>query len=179
MTPSFQEIEQFIPFVKPLFDGLRSARDFFTSGKPKKSEHSIDIPKQTLILLPEVNSHTLLWSRAKWGDKEGMQINGRLQATNTSPFGIRAAGVRLLSPAGVEPIMQTVATKDHDSGVYDSRHLIPARSIGDLIFNFHVVPVIGTPGERLAIAISVLDQFGNEHIRRNLECRYIGSEKSA
>ena len=176
---SLQDIEQVIPFIKPLFDGLRSARGFFTRSKPKKSEHSIDIPKQTLILLPDVNPHALRWSRAKWGDKEGMQINGRLQATNTSPFGIRAAGIRLLSPAGVEPIMQMVSTKDHDSGVYDTKHLIPARSIGDLIFNLHVMPITGTLGEPLTIAISVLDQFGNEHVRRNLECRYIGPEKVA
>lgn len=42
---------------------------------------------------------------------------------------------------------------------------------------FFAVPVRGIPGKPLRVAISVLDQFGNEHVVRDLECKFVGPEK--
>jgi hypothetical protein len=172
-----QDIEQFIPFLKPLFDGLRSMRDFFTSSKKKESEHSIQIPKKTLILLPDNHPLALIWSLANSGNQHGMQITGRLQATNTSEFGIRAAGIKLLEPTDVEVVTHMLTAKDQESRLHSSKHLIPSRSIGELSFLFIVVPRRGIPGKPLRVAISILDQFGNEHVVRGLECKYLGPEQ--
>jgi hypothetical protein len=85
------DVEQLIPIIKPLFDGMRSARDFFRRNPDrKKSDHDIEIPKKkTLIFLPEIHPFALGWGLAKIGEKPGMQITARLQATNTSKYGIR------------------------------------------------------------------------------------------
>jgi hypothetical protein len=174
---TWHDVEQFIPFIKPLFDGLRSARDFFTRDKTKKPEHSIEIPKKTLILIPGIQPTSLLWGLGKAGAKGGMQINGDLQATNTSNYNIRLAGIKLLEPAGVEILAQMALVKDHKTGYSSSDYLIPTRSIGDVGFMFFAVPATGVPGKPLKAAISILDQFGNEHVLRNLICKYIGPEE--
>ncbi len=94
---SLQEVQQFIPFIKPLFDGLRPVRDLFKRGASKKSVHSIQIPKQTLILLPGIHPYSLKWGLGKHGATEAMQISGVLRATNTSPYVIHAAGTSFWS----------------------------------------------------------------------------------
>src|ERR1700675_1445840 len=103
---SFQDIEQFIPFIKPLFAGLRSARDFFR--RDQKSQHSIDIPKKTLILLPDIHTHSLRWGLGKAGETEAMQISGLLQATNISRYAIRLSGIHLLQPTSVQILTRIV-----------------------------------------------------------------------
>jgi hypothetical protein len=175
---TLQDAKQFIPFIKPLFDGLRSARDLFRRDRQEKPEHSIDIPRKTLILLPEIYPHALCWGLAKVGDRNGMQLTGHLQATNTSKYGIRASGIRLVEPAGVEIFTQIVSIEDPETGVSGPKYLIPAQSIGELHFMFIVIPVTGTPGTTLTSTIAVLDQFGNEHVARNLQLRFIGSQTS-
>jgi hypothetical protein len=158
-------------------DGLRSGRDLFTSANREKSEHSIDIPKKTLILLPGIHSYALRWSLGKAGDRDGMQICGQLQATNTSKFNIRAAGIKLLEPADVEVLIHMVSVKDPKTGGHSYEHFIRTRSISELSFMLFVVPVRGILGRHLVVTISITDQFGNEHVVRNLECKYVGPEK--
>ena len=97
-----------------------------------------------------------------------MQINGDLQATNTSNYNIRLAGIKLLEPAGVEILAQMALVKDHKTGYSSPDYLIPTRSIGDVGFMFFAVPATGVPGKPLKAAISILDQFGNEHVLRKL-----------
>jgi hypothetical protein len=41
---------------------------------------------------------------------------------------------------------------------------------------FFVTPVVGTPGRPLTATISVLDQFGNEHVMRDLQFKFMGPE---
>jgi hypothetical protein len=168
------DVEQFIPFIKPLFDGLRSAGDLFKRDRSKEREHSIDIPKKTLILLPGIHSHALLWGEGKSSDKVGMQISGRLQATNTSKFHIRASGIKLLAPKSVDVLTHMLTAKDPETGAHSHQHLIPARSIGEVSFMFFVVPMTGVPGHPLKATISIIDQFGNEHVMQDLEFKYIG-----
>jgi hypothetical protein len=175
---TIEGIEQFIPFIKPLFDGLRSARDLFKRDQNRTSERDIDIPKKTLILLPDIHMNALWWGLGSAGSKQGMQITGRLQATNTSKFHIRAAGIKLLMPADVEVIMQTVSVKDAESGMHSFEHLIPVRSIAELSFMFFVVPVTGRLGKPLNGAISIQDQFGNEHVVKNLMFKWLGPQPS-
>lgn len=87
---TLHDVEQLIPIIKPLFDGMRSARDFVRRNPDrKKSAHDIEIPKKTLIFLPETHPFALGWGLAKIGEKPGMLITARLQATNTSKYGIR------------------------------------------------------------------------------------------
>jgi hypothetical protein len=141
--------------------------------------HSIEIPRKTLILLPDVYPHALRWGLAKVGDKDGMQLTGHLQATNTSKYGIRASGIRLIEPTGVEIFTQIVSIGDPETGIYDPKYLIPARSIGELNFMFIVIAVTSKPGTTLTVTIAVLDQFGNEHVVRDLQLRFIGPRPSA
>jgi hypothetical protein len=172
---SSQDIEQFIPFIKPLFDGLRAARDFFR--RDRRPEHAIGIPQKTLILLPDVHTHALRWCLGKAGEKEAMQISGSLQGTNTSRYAVRAADIKLLEPTRVAVLTQTITIGDPESGMHSTWHLIPAGHIGELSFMFFVTPVVGTPGRPLTATISVLDQFGNEHVMRDLQFKFMGPEK--
>lgn len=172
---SFQDIEQVIPFIKPLFDGLRSARDFFRGGR--KPQHSIDIPKKTLILLPDIDTYSLRWGLGKAGEKQAMQIIGALQATNTSRYAIRVSGIKLLQPTDIDILTRIVTVEDFESGMHSTRNLFPAGQIGEVVFMFFVTPVKGTPGMPLRATISILDQFGNEHLMNDLEFKFIGPEK--
>jgi hypothetical protein len=129
-----QDIEQFIPFIKALFDGLRAARDFFR--RDRRPEHAIGIPQNTLILLPDVHTHALRWCLGKAGEKEAMQISGSLQGTNTSRYAVRAADIKLLEPTRVAVLTQTITIGDPESGMHSTWHLIPAGHIGEVSFMF-------------------------------------------
>jgi hypothetical protein len=175
---TLHDVEQFIPFIKPLFDGLRSARDFFKSGASKKSTHSIQIPKQTLILLPDNKPYALQWSLGKYGAKEAMQIDGVLQATNTSPYAIRPADIRLLKPKRLDVLHHMVAVTAYESRMQSAEeNLIQAGHIGQISFMIVVTPVKAVAGKPLRATIVMLDQFRNEHVVRNLEFKFIGLEK--
>lgn len=144
---TFHDVEQFIPFIKPLFEGMRSARDLFRRNPDrKKSGHAIEIPKKTLIFLPEIHPFALAWGLAKIGEKPGMQIIARLQATNTSKYGIRPSGAKLLDPKGVEIIQHMLSLEDPDT-----TNIIPARSIGRISLHFIVTPVTARPGQSLRL----------------------------
>jgi hypothetical protein len=114
----------------------------------------------------------------KAGSREGTQISGHLQATNTSKFHIRASGIKLLEPADVEVLTHMVWVKDPETGMHSYEHFIQTRSIAKLSFMFFVVPVRGVPGTPLTATIPILDQFGNEHVVRDLEFKYVGPEKT-
>jgi hypothetical protein len=43
----WQDVEQFIPFIKPIFDGLRSARDLFRRDRPEKLSKPTASPVMT------------------------------------------------------------------------------------------------------------------------------------
>lgn len=172
-----QDIEQLIPFIKPLFDGLRSARDFFKRDTAKDTPHGIKIPKQTLILLPDINPHQLRWGLGKVGDKPAMQITGTLQATNTSPYAIRIGGIKLLEPSGGELVTRMVTVENPETGMHSQRNMIQPGYIGEIAFLFFLTPVIATPGRPLIGALSITDQFGNEHIVRHLQFMFFGPEK--
>jgi hypothetical protein len=175
---TLHEVEQLISFIEVLFDALRSARDFFKSLASKKSSHSIQIPTQTLILLPDARPYALRWGLGKNGAKELMQIDGE-QATNTSPYAIRAAGVRLLKPKRVDIVFHMITVQAPRSAMHSAKNLIQAGCIGEIFFMFIVTPVTGMAGRPLRATISILDQFGNEHILRDLEFKFIGPEKIA
>jgi hypothetical protein len=136
---SLQEVEQFIPFIKPLFDGLHSLRDLFKRGASEKSVHSIQIPKQTLILLPGIHPYALKWGLGKHGATEAMQISGVLRGTNTSPYGIRAAGIRLLEPKGVDIVTQMV-TVDSAKRMHHSKISFEPDKLGGFISRFLLRP---------------------------------------
>ena len=46
-----QDVEQLIPFIKPLFDGLRSAKDLFKGEKSENIEHNADQKLSTRTVL--------------------------------------------------------------------------------------------------------------------------------
>jgi hypothetical protein len=117
----------------------------------------------------------LAWGLAKIREKPGMQITARLQATNTSKYGIRPSGAKLLDPKGVEIIQHTLWVQEPDGDTSGSTNLIPPRSIGRVSLHFIVTPVTGTPGQPMQAKILILDQFGNEH-PVDLECKFIGPE---
>jgi hypothetical protein len=173
---TLHDVEQFIPFIKPLFEGMRSARDFFVRNPDrKKSGHAIEIPKKTLIFLPQIHPLAVAWGLAKIGEKPGMQITAKLQATNTSKYGIRPSGAKLLDPKGVEVVQHMLLVEEPDSGIHRSTDIIPPRSIGRVSVHFIAMPLAGTPGRTLPVKILILDQFGNEH-PVDLECKFIGRE---
>jgi len=172
---SLQDIEHFIPVIKPLFDGLRSVREVFR--RDRKPSRTIDIPKKTLILMPDMHSHSLNWGLGKVGDKEAMQITGDLQATNISHYAIRISGITLLRPEDVDIVTRIVMVGDPESRMYSHKNFIPAGQIGDVRFMFFVTPVRATPGKSLVASISILDQFNNEHLMNDLEFKFIGPEQ--
>jgi hypothetical protein len=172
---SLQDIEQFIPFLKPLFDGLRSAKELFKREPKKESDHSIDIPKMTLILLPGIHPNAMLWGFGKVGEIEGIQISGHIQATNTSKYHIKIAGVKLVEPRGGEVVTHMATVEDPESGMHSSDHMIMTRSIGEVSVMFFVIPVPreATRGQPLSATVALTDQFGNSHVSE-FQFRYIG-----
>jgi hypothetical protein len=169
ILPTLHDVEQFIPYIKPLIEGTRTLRDFFRrTPDRKKSDHAIEIPKKTLIFLPEIHPFALAWGLAKIGEKTGMQITARLQATNTSKYGIRPSGAKLLNPKRVEIVQHMLCVDQPDSGMYASTDIIPPRSIGRIALHFIATPVTATPGQSLQAKILILDQFGNEHPDKTL-----------
>jgi hypothetical protein len=162
--------------IKPLFDRLRSARGLFRPGG-KQPDDYIDIPKKTLILIPDMSPHALRWGLGKAGEEEAMQISGTIQATNTSRYAIRAAGIKLLNPRDLVIITRIVTIRDPESGMHSTGNLIAPGRIGDLSFMFFVTPAITMPGMPLIATIAILDQFGNEHAIRDLEFKFIGPHR--
>jgi hypothetical protein len=165
---TIEGIEQFIPFIKPLFDGLRSARDLFKRDHKKSSDHDLDIPKKTLILLPGIRPHALRWSPGTMGTTAMMHLHGELQATNTSRYNIRPSGLKLLEPQGVEVANSVLLMEGPDD-------LIQNRAIGRIIIGFFLKP-IGQTAKPFKATVSIQDQFGNEHIVKDLMFKYAGSE---
>jgi hypothetical protein len=151
-------------------------RDLFKRGASEKSVHCIQIPKQSLILLPGIHPYALKWGLGKHGGTEAMQISGVFRATNTFPYVIRAAGIRLLEPRGVDIVAQMV-TVDSARGMHHSKNLIRAGQIGGIQFMFLVTPVKGVAGRPLRASIFILDQFDNKHVVPDLEFKLISPEK--
>jgi hypothetical protein len=166
--------EFLVPLAKPILDALKSARDLFR-GNPKPA-NSIDIPKRTLIILPDSHSHSLIWGLATIDsqDSNGMQISGRLQATNISNYAIRAAGIRVLKPRRLEIVTQLVTVEDAETGMHGSKNMIPRASIGEVSFTIIAKPIAGTPGKPIKCSIAIIDQFGNANVARNLEFKFVG-----
>jgi len=171
---SLRNIEQ---LMKPLSDGLRSARNLFRRDGTDQAKHHIDIPTKTLILVPDMSPYALRWGLGKAGDEEAMQISGTLQGTNTSRYAIRAAGIKLLHPRDLVMLTRLVTIADPESRMHGTGNLIAPGRIGDLSFMFFVTPAITMPGMPLVATIAILDQFGNEHIIRDLEFKFIGPHK--
>jgi len=174
---SFQDIEQFIPFIKPLFEGLRSARDFLARNPDRKTDHDIQIPKQTLIVMPEGRINALWWGMGTAAGKPAMQIVGDFQATNTSHYAIRISGMNFIRPRNVEVLLQRVTVEDAKTGMHSSKNFIPKRAIGELRMMFFIAPPICHDGETLVTDISFIDQFNNEHVLNDLRFRHIGPAK--
>ena len=181
---TLQGIEQFIPIIKPLFDLLRSARDWI--GRRRRPERSIKIPKKTLILLPTTHPFPLRWQLAQSGTRQGMCFSGSLQATNiTSNYNIYVSDIKLLKPSNVEleevdwivaeDLNWMVETPKTES--YRSKRLIPVGRLYGVGFTSFVTPVTGTPGQTLSATISILDQFGNEHVLPDLQFKFEGPER--
>jgi hypothetical protein len=158
--------EQIIPLARPLI-GL--ARDLVLSWRRQRRPHEIYLPKQTLILLPVVQPHTLRWTVGGDGQRPATHITGTLQATNTSKFNVRPSGIQLRRPRPAKIVNRSLFTAGDDN-------MIPAGSIGAIHFSFMVSPIIGTQGLPLNATISILDQFGNKHILRSLMFQYAGPE---
>src|SRR5215467_8037839 len=131
---TWRNIEQ---FIKPLIDGLRSARGYLRPGG-KQPDDYIDIPNKTLILVPDMAPYALRWGLGKAGDEEAMQISGTLQATNTSRYAIRAAGIKLLHPRDLVILTRLVTIADPESRMHGTGNLIAPGRIGDLSFMFFV-----------------------------------------
>lgn len=174
---TLQDIEHLIPLIKPLFDGLRSARDCFRRDPDKRSRHAIKIPKQTLILLPPIGPHLLRWGLGRAGDKPAMQITGSLQATNTSSYAIRVSGIKLMEPHGGDIVTRMATVEDPETGMHSPKNMIRPGFIGEISFMFFITPVIAQPGQPLKGRISITDQFGNEHVLGDLQFLFIGPEK--
>ena len=168
---TLQGIEQFIPLLKPLLNAVRWI------AQRRRPKHNIKIPKQTLMLLPVTRPFPLRWQLAQSGTRQGMYFSGSLQATNTSNYNIHVSGIKLLSPSNVEleevdwtvaeDLNWNAATPKTES--YRSKRLIPVGRLWEVGFECFVTPVTGTPGQTLSAEIAILDQFGNEHVLRDLQ----------
>jgi|HubBroStandDraft_6_1064221.scaffolds.fasta_scaffold707052_1 hypothetical protein len=163
--------QQYIPFIKPLLNGLRSARD--TSSRHRyASDPGSRIPAETLALAAD--AHALRWGFDMSDGKEVINIAGNLQATNTSGYTIRISAIRLVKPNKAEVLTRVVTVEDAESGAYSAENMIPPRRIGKVSFFIAVKPVTAAPGEVLEADIGVLDQFANEHTLRELQFEFAG-----
>jgi hypothetical protein len=61
---TLQGFEQFIPFVKPLFDGMRSARDFFRKPDRKNSERGEEDRRILADIMNIVGSRAIIFLRS-------------------------------------------------------------------------------------------------------------------
>jgi hypothetical protein len=169
-----QDREQFIPFIKPLFNGLRSARDVFSRSRTS-SDPGLRIPAETLALLPD--AHALRWGLDLSEGKEVMSLAGNLQATNTSGYTIRISAIRLLKPSETEVLARVVTVEDAESGAHSAQNMISPQHIGEVSFLIAVQPVTAVPGQTLEADIGVIDQFANEHVLRGLQFEFAGAHE--
>lgn len=129
----------------------------------------IVVPKKTLILLKPQRHDAAWWHMGSSDDQPAMQIVGHLKATNITDYSIFVLGVKLKKPPAFGHVM--VAGK---SNVFSSDHGIPPSAIGDVSFDFWVMPPIYEKGKPFKSNVALIDQFGNEHWIKNLEFPYHG-----
>ncbi len=131
--------------------------------KSKPPVGIIDVPKKTMVLIPESRQNALWWHMGSKVDQPIMQIVGDLTVTNISKYGVFIAGAKLRKPK----------TVGHASVRGQNSNMIPQGGVSGLRFLFFVQPPRCEKGETFRADVAIIDQFGNKHWLKRLEFPYI------
>lgn len=153
-----------------LFGGIGKARRWASSFSNRKQfADLLEVPKETMVLLPVSSQSALWWHMGSLGEQPVMQIVGNLYATNISKHDVIVMGAKLRKPKAVGHTMAGA----HNSNTYHQHHRIPQSGISDLHFEFYVQPPVSEKDEPLKADVAIIDQFGNEHWLNGLEFPYV------
>jgi hypothetical protein len=137
--------------------------------KPKPPVGTIEIPSKTLILLPISRQNALWWQMVLMGDQPAMQINGALNATNISEYGIVVVGAKLRKPKAIGHVL----VSSHDSYMCSSKQVIQKGAVSGLSFDFLIQPPVCKKNKSFKADVAIIDQFGNEHWLKGLVFQYL------
>jgi hypothetical protein len=134
----------------------------------KSSGGAVEIPSETMVLIPSPGHNALWWHMVSTGDQPAMQIGGELNVTNISKCGVYAMGAKLRKPKAFGYALM----RAHGSNVYSFEHSIPPGRVSELQFYLLVQPPVCEKGKSFKGDVAIIDQFGNEHWLKGQEFRY-------
>jgi len=138
-------------------------------NKIKKEPNVFDIPKKTIIIVPIPYSNATWWHMGSSRDKPAMQIVGGFTVTNITKYDILLTVAKMKKP---KKSLGPVSVKDVNSQ-YHGNYPIPPGTTTNMTFDFWIIPPFKEKGENFTADIKILDQFGNEHLIKKVEFKYI------
>jgi hypothetical protein len=159
-----------IPIIKSIIDllvviGKAIGRLF---GRAPKSGVETEIPRKTVIIPPNPNTHATWWHMGSSAGKPAMQVVGQsFKATNITKYGIYLCAAKMKTPR----LFGHVSVKDSKSQ-YHGFYEIPPGGISDISFDFWIIPPVKEEGKSFKADVAIIDQFGNEHWIKGIEFIY-------
>lgn len=159
-----------IPIIKSIVDLLlviwKAIGGLF--GSTPKSGLEVEIPKKTIIIPPNPNTHATWWHMGSTAGKPAMQVVGQsIKVTNIAKYGIYLCAVKMKKPKSLGHI----SVKDSNSH-YHGFYEIPPSGISDISFHFWIIPPVIEEGKSFKTDVAIIDQFGNEHWIKGIEFIY-------
>ena len=131
------------------------------------SSATFDIPKKTIIIVPQAHRKSTWWHMGRSGDKPAMQISGDFTVTNITKSNILLTVAKMKKPKALGHVM----VKDLNSQ-YHGSYYIPSGATTKLTFDFWIIPPIKEVKQNFTADIAIVDQFGNEHWIKKVEFKY-------
>jgi len=149
-----------IPLIKSIFDLLGAFWQFIKKlfGHRERNNVQIEIPKKTIIVVPNPNPRNTWWHMGSSAGKPAMQVVGRFKITNITKYSIFLCAAKMRKPR----LLGHVSVKDSNSQ-YHGFYEIPPTGITGLSFDFWIIPPFKKEGEPFTADVAIVDQFANEH----------------
>src|SRR2546425_5338265 len=113
---------------------LKAVIDLFRAGRHRESV-TFEIPKRTLVLVPDGSPRSLWWHMGAKGTEPIMQVVGECKVTNITRYQVHVVSAKLKKPRA----FGFVFTRRQGSNVHGDFPL-PSGSTTDLNFHFWVEP---------------------------------------
>jgi extradiol dioxygenase family protein len=144
---------------------IRWGGKYFSKFRILLSRLKSPFPKETIKIIRMPNRDW--WHMGSTGGKEkkpAMQIVCHFNVTNITKIKIYLLATRIKEPKLDGHIM----VKHHKTNLYSRYHAIMPHSISEAGVDFWLQPPIKKEGEELIATIVIVDQFGNEHERKDV-----------
>jgi len=112
-------------------------------------------------------------SRAQAGERVGSHAVAHFHVTNVSDYDVVLLKARLV---GISHEYSGVSTAAGPQNMYDSRHPVRARSMGEVMVNFTIFPQAKVKKGTLIRDVIFTDNYGNEHRVRAVRFKALGPQ---